>query len=368
MRPTWRLGGALALSLVLVWYASTSQVPWLYLLAAWLLALVVAAAGYVVWNRRGLRLRLDPRSVRAAAGSPLEELPEQLLRAAPWPAAIFEGDTLELEVGLDTTGGARGPASIAGRVGGKEVAFATGLVPRSGWRETVVAGDLRRGPIGAASWEVAAGDFLGFFRARTPCADAEVALVLPRFASLAGRWRVRELEASAASPRAGFGTELFGVREYRPGDSLRRIHWRSSARRGELIVREYEPPGARVLNIVVDSAPPTVAAADQVARIAASEAWDCIREGGRVKLMAPGVEPTPSSRDLWMVLEWLARYPHRASDDFSAVAPLRGEEAIGVTAGDPEVFALATDRLWVVGDVEVSTDAAVIRVGTAWPL
>jgi uncharacterized protein (DUF58 family) len=35
-------------------------------------------------------------------------------------------------------------------------------------------------------------------------------------------------------------TNAAGVREYVPGDSFNRIHWRSTARRGELIVKEFE--------------------------------------------------------------------------------------------------------------------------------
>src|SRR5205823_4067005 len=82
------------------------------------------------------------------------------------------------------------------------------------------------------------------------------------------------LVASLAAPRAGAGSELFGVREYRRGDSLRRIHWRSSARRGELVAREYEPPGLHLLGLFLDPRPASRQAADQVARLAASEAWD----------------------------------------------------------------------------------------------
>jgi uncharacterized protein (DUF58 family) len=52
---------------------------------------------------------------------------------------------------------------------------------------------------------------------------------------------------SAAAPeeafewsRKGIGQDYFGVREYVRGDSLRHIHWRSSARQGLLIVKEYQ--------------------------------------------------------------------------------------------------------------------------------
>ncbi len=356
---------------MLEWYGTTSEVPWLFLLAAWVIALVAAAFAYAYWNRSGLRLVLAARAVRAAAGSPLEELPEQLLRTAPPPAAIFEGDELELEVGLETSGAPRGPASVSGYVGASRLEFGTGVVPRAGWRRTVDISKLRRGPLGAASWQVTTGDFLGLFRGVRRCPDVEVALVLPRFASLAGRRRSQEVEASTASPRAGSGSELFGIREYRPGDSLRRIHWRSSARHGALVVREYEPPGVHMLTLVVDPAPPSPELADQVARIAASEAWDCIREGGRVTILAPGVEPTQTPRDLWALVEWLARYPHRPSVPLAGPSPLRGEEVVAISAGDQTVLDIAgtfKGRAWVVGGADVEAEVPVQRVGVAWPL
>jgi uncharacterized protein (DUF58 family) len=64
--------------------------------------------------------------------------------------------------------------------------------------------------------------------------------------------RVSELEyfpfqPSSAAPqeafewsRKGMGQDYYGVREYVRGDSLRRIHWKSSARQGQLIVKEYQ--------------------------------------------------------------------------------------------------------------------------------
>jgi hypothetical protein len=184
----------------------------------------------------------------------------------------------------------------------------------------------------------------------------EIALVLPRFRSLANRRLVRELEAAAAAPRAGSGNELFGIREYRAGDSLRRIHWRSSARHGELVVREYEPPGVQTVKIVVDPAPPTPAIADQIARIAASEAWDCILDGGRVSLGAL------VSRDMWEILEWLARYPALEGSNAR-----RGGDTVVVTA-DADLLETKALRNWLVGDATVDEEIEFERVGTGWPL
>ena len=125
------------------------------------------------------------------------------------------------------------------------------------------------------------------------------------------------------------------MREYRAGDPLRRIHWRSSARLAELVVREYEPPGVQTVGIFCDASPGTREVADQIARLAASEAWDCIRGGGRVVLWGPGLEPSlPSeARSFWALLEWLGRYPQPAGGpaDLPSVT-----DAVGVTAGSSD--------------------------------
>ena len=335
-------------------------------------ALLLVCAVYALWNRRGLRLFLAARGARSSEGSPTAELPDLVLRTGPHPAPLFEGDALELEVGLDTTGASRGPAWIGGDVAGRRLDAGTGVVPRKGWRVERSLDGLRRGPIGATGWTIVTSDPLGLFVGRKRSSEVEVALALPRFASLAGRVQTREVESSMASPRAGSGTEIFGVREYHSGDSLRRIHWRSSARHGELVVREYEPPGVQTVAIYVDPSPRTREVADQVARIAASEAWDCLREGGRVALWAPGLE-AGQSRDLWNALEWLARYPGVVGDD---PAPA-GNEAVIVTGAADEglIEALETARrrgsrvrAWVVGDADLDVDAPVEHVGTEWPL
>jgi uncharacterized protein (DUF58 family) len=367
-----------ALAAVVEWYGTTSEISWPFLLASWVVALCVVCFVYALWNRAGLRPFLGVRDTTSAPGSPVDDLPPHLLRSAPLPAPIFEGDGLDMEVGLETTGAPRGPARLVGLIGSEQVTAATGLVPRSGWRRRIELAGLRRGPVGARGLMVESSDVAGLFRGRRSSPDAEVALVLPRFVSFAGKMQARELEASVAAPRAGSGTELFGVREYRPGDSLRRIHWRSSARHGELVVREYEPPGVQTLGIFCDPSPAGAGVADQVARIAASEAWDCIRNGGRVMLWGPGLVPSApeEERSLWAALEWLARYPEQAAAG-QDVDPPRVTEAVAVTGTSQQDVVDALEmvrrrgglvRAWVVGDSDFELDGPVQHVGTDWPL
>lgn len=341
----------MALWLVLEWYGTTSEVPWLFLLAAWVLAYLIGAAAYAWWNRSGLELHL---AVVRGGGVAPDDLSEQLLRTAPQPP-LFEDDAADFEVGLDTRRRAKGPAWISGEIGSRRLTAGTGLVPKAGWRHRLAGEEMHRGPLGATAWTINTSDPLGFFIGQRTCADEEIALVYPRFASLSKRRPVRELETAAAAPRAGSGTELFGIREYRAGDSLRRIHWRSSARHGELVVREYEPPGVQIIRIAVDPQPRTRQAADQIARIAASEAWDCLREGGLVRL--GNVE----SRDLWELLDWLARYPAVDFGDETSRADV-------VVTADPELLETLARRNWLIGDAPVNSGVAHERVGFDWPL
>ncbi len=247
--------GAGLLAGAVIYYGATSEVAWLFLLGYWIVALVFASLLYAVWNVSRVRGTYGLAGVMfSPADSPRSELPESILRSSP-QAVIFEGDQLRIKLGARTVAGARGPVRLKGRVAGTELNAASGLVPKSGWEEQRLIGPVRRGAVQAASWVLDASDPLGLFTFDVHWKDRELGVVLPRFTSLTSRPQVRELEASIAAPRAGSGTEMFGVREYRPGDPLRRIHWRSSARHGELIVREFEPPGVQTVGIFCDPSP-----------------------------------------------------------------------------------------------------------------
>jgi uncharacterized protein (DUF58 family) len=91
-------------------------------------------------------------------------------------------------------------------------------------------------------------------------------LVYPRIGRLTPLWKRRSQGATEliARPQARAGVfhdEFHRLREFRTGDNPRDIHWRSSARRGELILREYQQNRdlnlAVVLELWLPSAPAT---------------------------------------------------------------------------------------------------------------
>jgi uncharacterized protein (DUF58 family) len=87
--------------------------------------------------------------------------------------------------------------------------------------------------------------------------DVERLIVYPRIGRLTSRWRqaVDSGEAVFNSARLQSGSsddEFHRLREYRGGDNPRAIHWRTTARRNELMVREYQHNQSRDLLLVVD--------------------------------------------------------------------------------------------------------------------
>ena len=74
------------------------------------------------------------------------------------------------------------------------------------------------------------------------------------------------------------GDELAALREYRSNDPPRAIAWKASARRGELLVKEFETPRGR--EIMLDfAALRGLPNEDRIARLAA---WVCMAEAARL--------------------------------------------------------------------------------------
>jgi uncharacterized protein (DUF58 family) len=109
--------------------------------------------------------------------------------------------------------------------------------------------------------EVRSGDPVGY-RSRSRRVREELSLLVypkvfvlepPGIASrvLLGNQRSRAL--------VGDPSRVVGVREYRPGDPLRHVDWRATARGAGLLVREHEPTASLRVGVFVDlHVPPTV--------------------------------------------------------------------------------------------------------------
>ncbi len=65
--------------------------------------------------------------------------------------------------------------------------------------------------------------------------------------------RTKKWLGNINSRKIGIGTEFYSIREYMPGDSMRRINWKASARKGDLLVNEYEGENSGDAIIVLDA-------------------------------------------------------------------------------------------------------------------
>lgn len=112
-----------------------------------------------------------------------------------------------------------------------------------------------------------------------------------------------EGQHEGSSRRLGLVGLFAGVRDYRPGDSLRQIHWPLTARRDVLSVKELEPPPSRKLTLVLHLTAQGVDTEAAVATAAALAAW-AWGQGLPLVLVGPGRCWKPSQ---WQdVLLWLA--------------------------------------------------------------
>jgi len=115
----------------------------------------------------------------------------------------------------------------------------------------------RRGVFNFVRVQVRTSAPLGVFvRTRTirvPLAASITVAPRPLPASPILRGLPEEELANASAPFARSGGEsVRSVRPYVAGDPARMVHWPTSARRGELVVKEQEPPPAQGIALIVD--------------------------------------------------------------------------------------------------------------------
>ena len=172
----------------------------------------------------GIQIRRRARSLRASVGDMFEETFE-VQNTSPYPRLYLE---IINESPIPHAAGLR----ILTWVHGRQV--------RTYLNRTWLT---RRGVFSLGPTTVASGDPFGLFPVQQTFPAADKLLVLPliipmdRFYSPLGLLpggKAIQRKAHEITPHAS------GLREYAPGDPLKRIHWPSAARRDKLMVKEFE--------------------------------------------------------------------------------------------------------------------------------
>ncbi|MEE6280112.1 DUF58 domain-containing protein [Georgenia sunbinii] len=133
------------------------------------------------------------------------------------------------------------------------------------------------------------------------------------------------------------GEDDMSIREYRDGDDLRRVHWPTTAHRGELMVRQEERPARRRAVLVLDTREAAFAGCPEAFEWAvsavASAAVHLTGRGYAVHVV--GIDPVPAAAGLPGLLRALALVEPHATSVAAALRQaqsLTGEGAVVVAA------------------------------------
>lgn len=103
---------------------------------------------------------------------------------------------------------------------------------------------------------VSVTDPIGFAETTSTAGIVDRLVVFPKVEDLAGVPTGRGQDQTINTSRASFwhtgGEDFFTLREYQQGDDLRRVHWPSSAKHDELMIKQLEMPWQSRAFIVLD--------------------------------------------------------------------------------------------------------------------
>jgi uncharacterized protein (DUF58 family) len=137
-------------------------------------------------------------------------------------------------------------------------------------------------------------DPFGLERVEQPLGGDGTLLVYPRLVELDGVFS-QGIEAHQGRRLALWrpaGFDLHSVREYQQGESLRKVHWPTTARRGELMVKDFDDAARDEVAVVLDAAATSVVGSsfDAQVRAAGSILRSHVRAGRRSVLVVNGAQ------------------------------------------------------------------------------
>jgi uncharacterized protein (DUF58 family) len=292
------------------------------------------------------------------------------------------GDKLRVTYTLRNTGRlpkpwleVHNPTTMAGGLPGRALSLG-GRQERSWLVRTPL---VRRGHFRIEPLQIRTGDPFGFFEASASVGQGVTLVVYPRIDALPS-WRLppANIEGAHASPERTLQTTPLAttVRPYAPGDSMNRIHWRTTARFGEIQVKEFdlEQTADAWLFLDLDAAREAGngdrSTTEVAVRIAASIADKAIAENRAVGLTVNGHRTTVlpadrGARQRLKILQLLAAVEADGRTPFAEALVTgltrlrRGMTAIIVTASQDPSFIrpLAVLRSRGIGAVVVLLDA-----------
>jgi Protein of unknown function DUF58 len=186
---------------------------------------------------------------------------------------------------------------------------------------------LRRGIVTVGPATTVRSDPVGLLRREHPFEDAHEVYVHPRTVALpsTSAGLIRDLEGNPTRRIVDADISFHAIREYVPGDSQRQIHWRSTAKTGKLMVRQYEESRRSRMAVVLASAESEFVDADEfelAVGCAASLGLRAVRDARDV-VIATGAEIPRAVRGRFRSIRRIpSASPRTLLDGFSGVERL----------------------------------------------
>ncbi|MCL4297678.1 MAG: DUF58 domain-containing protein [Anaerolineae bacterium] len=339
--PSTRAWSLFTLALILYFLANQTQVGWVYIFTDMLIGLLVVAALYSWGILNSLQISRNIRpGPSASSDSSFETQFSHNTADGPGevelaPLSVHEDDPLEVTLQFQHTG--LRPALM---VGGLEQCpfapaddqaqpfFIPALFAGQARSLTYQTSCDRRGVYTFAPFRLWSKGPFGLFQSRHTLNVPGEILIYPAYYPLK-RLRLFEKRefAEQSALRLGRGSQVVGTREYRPGDSLRQIHWRSTARTGQLVVKEFSEDEQQAFTVVLDLQADLMpdqskfSPFETAIRLAASFGYYATRNTIPFRLCGASPQWTPPAMPLswWATLNYLAKVQNDGQEPLAKV-------------------------------------------------
>jgi len=206
-----------------------------------------------------------------------------------------------------------------------DVAFPA-IAPRGTSEQQVPVPTVRRGILDVGPVTGVRADPVGLVRREVVWTRREQVIVHPRTIAVpsTSTGLVRDLEGQATNDLSPSDIAFHAVREYVPGDDPRTIHWRSTAKSGALMVRQFEDTRRSHLVVALGVARAEYADDDEfelAVSAAASLGARAVRDGRDVSVVVSAPTPAYAKRAVRAVHQLPTVTPTRLLDAFATVGP-----------------------------------------------
>jgi uncharacterized protein (DUF58 family) len=266
---------------------------------------------------------------------------------------VIEGDDVRIDLVVEARSPVPPPTLVAHERPGRLPERRVELY-RAGRRRFAGGFELRELPRGRYAFDtvrLTIEDPFALARASLVQGERQALVVYPRLVSLTrlfSEGQAQTQDGRRLLLRRPTGYELHGVREYVEGESLRNVHWRSTARRGRLMVKELEDAPSDEVAVLLDGDElgATGESFDVAVRAAGSILQAHVRRGRRCSLVV-----NSATRDVQSVGsegEW-----HRALEVLAGAEPTARTRAFALLQLDGGVVARSLELVVVTSRVDV---------------